>query len=71
MSLFVDYTTIVRRRDEIEEGTEIVKRIMEDFEEKNNDDKEESLEFVSEEGWMIRMLGSWICPEEDIKNRKK
>ena len=71
MSLFADDTTIVGRRDEIEEGTEIVKRIMEEFEEKNNDDKEESLEFGSEEGKKIRMLGSWVGPEEDIKNRKK
>ena len=71
MSLFADDTTIVGRRDEIEEGTEIIKRIMGEFEEKNNDDKEEKLEFGSEEGKKIRMLGSWIGPEEDIKNRKK
>ena len=71
MSLFADDTTIVGRRDEIEAGTEIVKKIMGDFEEKSNDDKEEKLEFGSEEGKKIRMLGSWIGPEEDIKNRKK
>ena len=70
-SLFADDTTLVGRRDEIEEGTEIVKRIMEEFEEKNNEDKEEILVFGSEEGKKIRMLGSWIGPEEDIKNRKK
>ena len=70
-SLFADDTTIVERRDEIEEGMEIVKRIMEEFEEKNNEDKEEILVFGSEEGKKIRMLGSWIGPEEDIKNRKK
>ena len=71
MSLFADDTTIVGRRDKIEEGTEIIKRIMEEFEEKNNDDKEETLNSGSEEGKKIRMLGSWIGPEEDIKNRKK
>ena len=51
MSLFAYDTTIVRRRGEIAE-----------FEEKNNDDKEEKLEFGSEEGNKIRMLGSWIGP---------
>ena len=71
MSLFADDTTIVGRRDEVEEGIETIKRIMGEFEEKNNDDKEEKLEFGSEEGKKIRMLGSWIGPEEDIKNRKK
>ena len=71
MSLFADDTTIVGRRDEIEAGTQTVKRIMAEYEEKNNDDKEEKLEFGSEEGKKIRMLGSWIGPEEDIKNRKK
>ena len=59
------------RRNKIKEGMGIVKRIIEGFEEKNNDDKEESLGFESEEGKKIRMLGSWIGPEEDIKNRKK
>ena len=71
LSLFADDTTIVGRRDEIEHGTRIIKRIMEEFEEKNNEDKEEILEFGSEEGKKIRMLGSWIGPEEDVKNRKK
>ena len=46
---------------------------MERYEEKNNEDKEEILEFGSEEGKKIRMLGSWMGAEEDIKikNRKQ
>ena len=71
MSLFADDITIVGRRDEIEEGTDIVKRIIEDFEEKNNDAKEEKLLFWSEGGKKIRMLGSWIGSEENIVTSKK
>ena len=54
MSLLADDTTIVGRRD-----TKIVKKIMEKFEE-NNDDKKEKLVLGSEEGNKIRMLDSWI-----------
>ena len=50
LSLFADDTTIIGRRDEIEAGTEIIKSIMNNFEEKDNDDKEEELIFRSIEG---------------------
>ena len=69
--LFVDDTTIMGRRDEIKEGTELVKRSMEEFEGKNDDDKEEKLMFASGEGKKISNLRSWIVPEENIKNRNK
>ena len=71
VSLFADDTTIVGRRDEIEEGVRTIKEVMERYEEKNNEDKEEILEFGSEEGKKIRMLVSWMGAKEDIKNRKQ
>ena len=71
LSLFADDTTIVGRKDEIDGGVEEVKRVMETFEERNNNNKEETLVFGSEEGKEIRMLGCWMGAEEDIKQRKK
>ena len=71
LSLFADDTTILGRRAEIEEETRSIKRVMKQFEDKNNEDKEERLDFGSEEGRSIRMLGCWIGAEEYVKNRKK
>ena len=71
LSLFADDTTVVGQRGEIEEGVREMKRVMESFEERNNDEKEERLDFGSEEGKKIRMLGCWIGAEEDVRNRKK
>ena len=71
LSLFADDTTIIGTKAEIERGVEVVKSVMSNFEEKNNDDKEEELIFGSEEGRATRMLGSWMGAEEDLKNRKK
>ena len=69
--MFADDTTILRSKAEIEEGTRAIKRVMGEFKEKNNEDKEERLDFGTEEGKSIRMLGCWIGAEEDVKNRKK
>ena len=69
--LFADDTTVVGQRGEIEEGVREIERVMESFEERNNDEKEESLDFGSEEGKKIRILGCWIGAEEDVRNRKK
>ena len=71
LSLFADDNTVVGQRGEIEEGVREMKRVMESFEERNNDEKEERLDFGSEEGKKIRMLGCWIGAEEDVRNRKK
>ena len=71
LSLFADDTTIIGTKDEIEQGVTAVKSITNDFEERNNDDKEETLVFGSEDRSKIRMLGCWVGPEEDIKNRKR
>ena len=35
------------------------------WEERNNDDKEERLEFGTREGEKIRILGSWVGNERD------
>ena len=39
------------------------------FEERNNEDKEEVLEFGTEEGAEVRMLGCWMGWEKDVQNR--
>ena len=44
---------------------------MNDFEERHNDDKEEWLQFGSNEAEKIRMLGCWVGAKEEVKNRKK
>ena len=43
---------------------------MKNFEEKNNEEKEEKLEFGKDGAGGIRMLGVWIGAKGDIKNRK-
>ena len=70
-SLFADDTTVVGKKKEMMEGLTAVKEEMTRFEEKNNDDKEEELIFGTVEGEKIRMLGSYIGPEEDVKQRLK
>ena len=70
-SLFADDTTIVGRAKELEVGLRITKEVMNAFEEKNNDDKEEELAFGTEDGEKIRMLGSYIGRKEDVKQRIK
>ena len=60
---------ILGRRDELEEGVRAIKDVMEQFEERNNENKEEELIFGTEEGKKIRMLGCWIGADEDVKNR--
>ena len=70
-SLFADDTTIVGNKEEIERGVDITKQIMNKFEERNNDDKEEELLFGSEESGQIRMLGSWMGWKSDLEARLK
>ena len=70
-ALFADDTTVAGKKKEMEGGLRTVKEVMARFEEKNNDDKEEELIFGTEESKKIRMLGSWLGPEEDLKQRKK
>jgi hypothetical protein len=69
--LFADDTTVIGHKKEMETGLRVMKEVMERFEEKNNEDKEEKVEFGTDDSNKIRMLGSWLGPEEDIKQRKK
>jgi hypothetical protein len=71
LSLFADDTTIIGTKEEIEDGVAAIKTTMAQFEEQNNDDKEEALIFGTGEGDEVRMLGSWMGPAQDVKNRIK
>ena len=44
-------------------GVTVVKRELGRWEERNNDDKEERLEFGTREGEKIRILSSWVGNE--------
>ena len=70
-ALFADDTTIVGMSGEIDEGVREVKRVMNDWEERNNDTKEEVLEFGTDEGGDVRVLGSWMSASADVNNRIK
>ena len=69
--LFADDTTVAGKKGEIEAGVNATKEVMAKFEEKNNDDKEEILEFGTAESDNIRMLGVWMGEGEDVKQRLK
>ena len=69
--LFADDTTIVGKKNELQQGVDETKRIMAKFEERNNDDKEEHLDFGTEESEKIRMLGSWMGEKNDTSQRMK
>ena len=71
ISLFADDTTIIGTKSEIDSGVNSIKTVMRRFEEENNEDKEESLKFGEEESEAIRMLGVWMGPDADNKNRIK
>ena len=68
-ALFADDTTIVGVKGEMEEGVRIVKRVMSKWEERNNEDKEEILDFATEEGEDIRVLGNWMGAKTDGNKR--
>ena len=69
--LFADDTQLIGKKKEMEDGLKAVKEQMNRFEERNNDDKEEELIFGSEESEKIRVLGSYLGPAEDIRQRLK
>ena len=70
-ALFADDTTIVGTKGELDEGVRVIKREMNKWEERNNDAKEEVLEFGTKEGEEIRVLGSWVGAEVDGRNRTR
>ncbi len=53
----------------MDQGVEVTKRAMTRFEEKNNDEKEEFLDFGTVEGEEIRMLGCGMWWKRDGENR--
>ena len=70
-ALFADDTTILGVKGEMDESVRRVKEVMNKWEERNNDDKEEVLEFGTQEGEEVRVLGSWMGTEADLSNRKR
>lgn len=71
LGLFADDTTVIGMSGEIDEGVRAMKEVMGKWEERNNDTKEEVLEFGTEEGGKVRVLGSWLGADEDVKMRIK
>ena len=69
--LFADDTTIVGMSGELDEGVRVIKSVMNEWEERNNDAKEEELKFGTEEGGGVRVLGSWVSAKADVGNRIK
>ena len=53
------------------EGLRAVKEVMDKFEERNNEDKEEEIIFGTEDSNKIRILGSYLGPAEDVRQRLK
>ena len=68
-ALFADDTTIVGMSGEIDEGVRVVKSVMNDWEERNNEAKEEELEFGTNEVGNVRVVGSWVNASTDVNNR--
>jgi len=68
-ALFADDTTILGVKGEMDEGVNAMKRVMGKWEERCNDAKEEVLEFGTDEGANVRVLGSWVNAEKDVSSR--
>ena len=60
ISLLADDTTIIGMSDEIEEGKQIVEKVMGEFEERTNESKEEKMEFGAKDSEEIRMLRTYM-----------
>ena len=69
--LFADDTNLVGRKKEMTEGLKAVKEVMDKFEERNNEDKEEEIVFGTEDSNKIRILGCYLGPTEDVRQRVK
>ena len=68
-ALFADDTTVVGKKKEVDEGIKVIKDVMKRLEEKNNEDKEEVLDFGDESSHKIRMLGCYMGWKEDVNQR--
>ena len=71
MSLFADDTTIIGMNDEIDEGKQIIQKVMGEFEERTNESKEEKMEFGARDSEEIPMLVTYMGNEHDTKMRIK
>ena len=69
--LFADDTTVIGKRRELTFGLAEVKKEMDRFEERNNEDKEEELVFGTNDGDKIRVLGSYLGPADIVRQRIK
>ena len=69
MSFFADDTTIIGMNDEIDEGKQIIQKVMGEFEERTNESNEEKIEFGAIDSEEIRMLGTYMGDEHDTKMR--
>ena len=71
ISLFADDTTIIGMSEEIEEGKQIIEKVMGEFEERTKESKEEKMEFGAKDSEEIRMLGTYMGNEHDTNMRIK
>ena len=55
LGLFADNTTIVGMSGELDKGVSAIKNVMNEWKERNNDGKEEVLEFGTEEGGGVQV----------------
>ena len=62
----MDKASFAGKKKEIDQGVTETKKIMNCFEERNNNEKEETLDFRTKDSKKIRMLGSWMGWEEDL-----
>ena len=69
-ALFADDTSLLGKKGDMDEDVRVTKEVMSKWEESDNADKEEVLEFGTNEGANVRVLGSWMG-EEDINHRKR
>ena len=68
-SLFADDTSIVKMSEEIDGGVGVVLSAMNIWKEESNDTKEVLLEFGTNVGGSVRVLGSWVSAEADVNNK--
>ena len=71
MSLFSDDTKIIGMSEEIEEGKQIIEKVMGEFEERTKESKEEKMEFGAEDIEEIRILGTYMGNEQDTEMQIK
>ena len=69
-SLFADDTFILGDGEEMEEGVGIIKEVLAEFEEKNNDHEEETIKFGDLINVNTRMRGCLMGAKTDVQQRK-